>query len=84
MVFRRPPPLDAKHREERAKLLAGGLQNLALLLFGAVLLQPALNPSLTPSNLQRVLAILVVGGAELSAVLLLRYINYTQTRDGQP
>lgn len=77
MLFRQPPPLDPKHLEERAKLLATGLQNLALLLFGAVLLQPVLNASLTPPAWIRVFAILICGSAELSAVIILRYIRYT-------
>lgn len=85
MVFRQPPFLDPKHTEERSKLLANGLQNLALVLFGTVLLQPVLNASLTPPAWLRVLAILVCGGAELSAVILLRYIRYAPaSRNTQP
>jgi hypothetical protein len=39
------PPHAPKHREERLKLAASGLQALALTLFAAVLIAPALNPS---------------------------------------
>ncbi len=34
--------------EERPRFIANGLQNLALMLFGALLLQPLLNASLSP------------------------------------
>ena len=40
------PPLSPKHREERLKLAASGLQALALALFGAVLIAPAFNAQL--------------------------------------
>lgn len=71
-----PPPQTKKHVEERFKFLAGGLQNLALLLFGAVLLQPLINASLTPATWLRALAIFISGVAELSAIILLRYIPF--------
>ena len=76
-LFPSPPPLARKHVEERFKLMAGGLQNLALLLFGAVLLQPLINGSLTPASWLKIVAMLVAGSAELFAIALLRYIPFT-------
>ena len=76
MKFPPPPPQTKKHVEERYKFVAGGLQNLALLLFGAVLLQPLINASLTPASWLRALAIFISGVAELSAIVLLRYIQF--------
>jgi len=72
-----PPPLAEKHVEERLKFMAGGLQNLALLLFGAVLLQPLINASLAPAAWLKVAAVFTSGLAELLAIALLRYIPCT-------
>ena len=72
-----PPPLARKHIEERYKFTAGGLQSLALLLFGAILLQPLINVSLAPPPCLRVAAVFVAGLAELFAFILLRYIPFT-------
>jgi len=72
-----PPPLAGKHIEERFKFMAGGLQSLALLLFGAVLLQPMINASLAPAAWLKVVAVFLSGLAELSAIVLLRYIPFT-------
>lgn len=73
-----PKPLHApKHREERLKLAASGLQALALTLFGAVLIAPALNPSLTAPLWERAAAMLLIGAAETLAFFLLRYIPAT-------
>lgn len=72
-----PPPLTPKHVEERLKFLAGGLQNLTLLLFGAILLQPVINASLSPPEWLKVAGLLTAGAAEVTAVVLLRYIPFT-------
>ena len=72
-----PPPLAGKHIEERFKFMAGGLQNMALLLFSAILLQPLINASATPPEWLKVSAIFISGIAELSAITLLRYIPFT-------
>ena len=75
-LFPSPPPLARKHVEERFKLMAAGLQNLTLLLFGAVLLQPLINSSLAPEPWLRIAAVFIAGLAELFAIVLLRYIPF--------
>ena len=80
-----PPRLTAKHVEERLKFMTAGLQNLALLLFGAVLLQPLINSSLSPAGWLKVAAVFTSGLAELCAIALLRYIPFTpDPTDRQP
>lgn len=74
MRLPRKPPLAPKHREERLKLLASGLQNFAIALFLGVLVLPAFNATLAASWSARVGAFLVCGVAEAAALVLLRYI----------
>ena len=74
MRLPRKPPLAPKHREERLKLLAAGLQNFAIALFLGVLVLPAFNATLATSWSVRVGAFLVCGVAEAAALVLLRYI----------
>ena len=68
------PPLSPKHREERLKLAANGLQNLALALFAGVLIAPVLNPALIAPLPVRLAAVALAGLAVLVAFILLRYI----------
>ena len=72
-----PPPLADKHVEECLKFMAGGLQNLALLVFGAILLGPLINASLAPAGWLKVAAVFTAGLTELLAIALLRYIPCT-------
>lgn len=71
------PPLSPKHREERLKLAANGLQNLALALFASVLIAPVLNPALIAPLPVRLAAVALAGLAVLVAFILLRYIPVT-------
>lgn len=71
------PPLSPKHREERLKLAANGLQNLALALFAGVLIAPVLNPALVAPLPVRLAAVALAGLAVLVAFILLRYIPVT-------
>jgi protein-S-isoprenylcysteine O-methyltransferase Ste14 len=68
------PPLTPKHIKERLKLGAGGLQALALALFIGILIAPRLNASVVAPIWVQAAAFLVVGAAEISAFILLRYI----------
>ena len=61
------PPLSPKHREERLKLAANGLQNLALALFAGVLIAPVLNPALIAPLPVRLAAVALAGLAVLVA-----------------
>ena len=67
----RPSP---KHREERVKLLATGLQNLAVVLFGAVLLTPLVNASFTVTWAHRLAALAGFAVLEGLALYLLGFI----------
>ena len=68
------PALSTKHREERLRLLATGLQNFGLALFLGVVVLPAFSAStITPFRI-RFLAFVVAGMAESLAFILLRYI----------
>jgi len=84
MPIPRRPPLQPKHTEERLKLAANGLQALALLLFGAVLLSPLLNASVVAPLWVRGAAFMFSGACELSAFILLRYIPTDGRKDNVP
>lgn len=68
------PPQSPKHTEERLKLLATGLQNLALALFVGIVVAPALNASIVAPLPWQVAAFVAAGSAEGVALVLLRYI----------
>ncbi len=68
------PPLSPKHREERLRLFATGLQNFGLALFLSVVVLPAFNASTVASLKTRLAAFVVAGMAESLAFILLRYI----------
>ena len=68
------PPHAPKHREERLKLAASGLQTLALTLFAAVLIAPLVNPSLGAPLWIKFLTSFAASVAEGVAFILLRYI----------
>jgi hypothetical protein len=68
-----PTPLP-KHTEERLKLMAGGLQNIALAVVVGAFLTPLLNPAFAISLGGKVLAGVTAGIAELLALYLLGLI----------
>ena len=68
------PPRSPRHREERLKLAAGGLQNLALAVFATVLIAPVVNPNLLATPRVAIGAVLCGSVAEGLAFILLRYI----------
>ena len=68
------PPHSSKHTEERLKLLATGLQNLALALFVGIVIAPVFNASIVAPGLWQVAAFVAAGVAEGVAIILLRYI----------
>ena len=72
------PPLSPKHVEERLKLLANGLQNLAVLLLGGVFVTPLLNASFIVTWPERAGAALLIAAAEGTALLLLRRIPMSE------
>jgi len=79
-----PPPVSPKHIEERLKLAATGLQNLALMIFATVVIAPLLNPAMAVSTWVAMLAFGVAGAAEVSAFLLLRYIPQPDAKGPLP
>ena len=74
MRLPRKPPLAPKHREERLKLAASGLQALALALFGAVLIAPAFNAQLAAPVWVKLALSAIASVAEGLAFFVLRYI----------
>ena len=68
------PLLSPKHREERLRLFATGLQNFALALFLGVVVLPAFTVSAAAPVRTRLAAFVVAGMAESLAFILLRYI----------
>jgi len=78
------PPHAPKHREERLKLAASGLQALALTLFGAVLIAPLVNPSLGAPLWIKFLISCAASVAEGVAFILLRYIPPTKAPEEPP
>lgn len=77
MHLPRLPPRSPKHREERLKLAASGLQTLALTLFAAVLIAPLVNTSLAAPFWVKLLTSFIASVAEGVAFILLRYIPVT-------
>ena len=72
-----PTPMP-KHTEERLKLTATGLQNIALAVVVGTFLTPLLNPAFTVSLSGKVLAGVTAGIAELLALYLLGLIPTSQ------
>ena len=70
------PPATRKHKEERNKLLAGGLQLLALALFGAGLIAPLFNGALNAPLWMKIITVLVAAISEGAAFIALRYIPF--------
>lgn len=68
------PTHSPKHTEERLKLLANGLQALALALFIGIVVGPAFNASIVASVPWQISAFVAAGAAEGVAIVLLRYI----------
>ena len=69
---------NPKHKEESLKLLAAGLQNLALAVFVGIVLAPFFNASITATTLQQVGAFLAAGVFEGVALILVHYIPTQQ------
>lgn len=71
------PPRSPKHTEERLKLLASGLQALALAMFAAVVIAPQFNDQFTAPTSLRISFALIASFAEGVAFVVLRYIPTT-------
>ena len=65
------PQSLTKHTEERLKLLANGLQNIAIAMFVGVLLTPLINPAFVVTWGQTIAATAVMSVLELLALYLL-------------
>ena len=78
-VLRRvlPTPLP-KHTEERLKLMAAGLQNVALAIGVGTLLTPMLNPAFAISLPGQIAAGLIAGVIEVLALYALGFIPTSQ------
>ncbi len=63
-----------KHTEERLKLLANGLQNIAVAMFVGVLLTPLINPAFVVTWGQTIAATAMMSVLELLALYLLGLI----------
>lgn len=68
------PQSSPKHTEERLKLLANGLQNVAIATFVGVLLTPLINPAFIVTWGQTIAAAAVISALELIALYLLGLI----------
>ena len=68
-----PTPMP-KHTEERLKLTAAGLQNLALAIGVGTLLTPMLNPAFVVSLPGQIAAGLIAGATEVVALYALGFI----------
>ena len=69
---------NPKHREESLKLLATGLQNLALAVFVGIVLAPFFNASIVATPWQQFGAFLTAGVLEGVSLILLHYIPTQQ------
>lgn len=76
MKLPKPPPIRRKHLEERNRFFAGGCQLLALALFGAGLLAPLFNQTLTAPLLEKIAIGVLAGLFEGAAFAALRYIPF--------
>ena len=72
------PTPTPKHTEERLKLAAAGLQNLALAIGVGTLLTPMLNPAFVVSLLGQIAAGLIAGATEVVALYALGFIPTSQ------
>jgi len=63
-----------KHTEERLKLTASGLQNVALAIGVGALLTPMLNPAFVISLPGKIVAGLIAGAVEVLALYMLGFI----------
>ena len=79
LLRRMLPAALPKHTEERLKLAAGGLQNLALAVVVGAFLTPLLNPAFNVSLPGKALAGATAGVVELLALYLLGLIPTSQT-----
>ena len=68
------PQSLTKHTEERLKLLANGLQNIAIAMFVGVLLTPLINPAFVVTWGQTIAATAMMSVLELLALYLLGLI----------
>ena len=68
-----PTPMP-KHTEERLKLMASGLQNVALAIGVGALLTPMLNPAVIISRPGQIVAGLIAGAVEVLALYMLGFI----------
>ncbi len=68
-----PTPMP-KHTEERLKLMASGLQNVALAIGVGALLTPMLNPAFIISRPGQIVAGLIAGAVEVLALYMLGFI----------
>ena len=68
-----PTPMP-KHTEERLKLTASGLQNVALAIGVGALLTPMLNPAFVISRPDQIVAGLIAGAVEVLALYMLGFI----------
>lgn len=75
------PPRNPKHTEERLKLLASGLQLLAIAIVGSAFIAPLFNATLGAPARTTLQAAFVAGLLESAALFLLRCIPINTTPD---
>ncbi len=73
-----PTPMP-KHTEERLKLMATGLQNVALAIGVGTLLTPMINPAFAISLPGKIVAGLIAGATEVLALYALGFIPTSKT-----